>query len=110
MKKKNENKIFKFVFLVLFMSFLVIYLSEATGYYEYKNYKQATLTEEEIRKFEEDVKNGKEIDINEYLTNKDKVYDNNLSQMMSKLSDSLSNTVKSGVENAFKFLSKLVDE
>ena len=67
MKKNNKNKIFKFIFIVFFMSFLVIYFSELTGYYEYQNYKKATLTEEQIKKFEEDVKNGKEVDINKYL-------------------------------------------
>ena len=40
MKKKKSNKIFKFIFMVLIMSFLVIYLSEMAGYYEYKNYQK----------------------------------------------------------------------
>ena len=105
MKKKKSNKIFKFIFMVLIMSFLVIYLSEMAGYYAYTNYPQ-----NEIRKFEEDVKNGVEVDLNDYLATNDKSYYNNLSKMTSKLSDGISNAVKKGVENTFKFLSKIVDE
>ena len=56
MKKNKKNKIFKFIFGLFFMSFLVIYFSELTGYYEYQNYKKTSLTEEQIKKFEEDVK------------------------------------------------------
>lgn len=110
MKKKKKNNIFKFVFLVLLMSFLVVYFSELTGYYEYQNYKKSALTEEQIKQFEEDVANGKEIDLNKYLVVETKNYNNNLSKMASNLSDGISNIVKSGVENTFKFLSRLVDE
>lgn len=110
MKNKKSNKIFKFIFMVLIMSFLVIYLSEMAGYYEYKNYQKKELTEEQIRKFEEDVKNGVEVDLNDYLATNEKSYYNNLSKMTSKLSDGISNAVKKGVENTFKFLSKIVDE
>lgn len=109
MKKKTKNKIFKFVFMVFFLSFLVIYFSELTGYYEYQNHKKATLTEEQIRKFESDVASGKEVDINEYLVVNNTTYNNNLSKLTSKLSDSISNIVESGVESTFKFLSKLVE-
>ena len=109
MKKQTKTKIFKFVFMVFFLSFLVIYFSELTGYYEYQNHKKATLTEEQIRKFESDVASGKEVDINEYLVSDTTTYNNKLSKITSKLSDGISNVVESGVENAFKFLSKLVD-
>ena len=105
MKKKKNNK-----FLMLFMSFLVIYFSEITGYYEYQNHKKTTLTEEQIRKFENDVENGKEIDLNQYLVVENKNYNNKLSKAASKLSDGISNVVKKGVESTFKFLSNLVEE
>lgn len=110
MKKNKKNKIFKFIFTVLLLSFLVIYLSEMAGYYEYKNYQKKEMTEEQIKKFEEDVKNGIEVDLNDYLINDDRIYYNNLSKITSKLSDGISKFVKGGVENTFKFLSKIVDE
>lgn len=110
MKKKKQNKIFKFIFMILFFSFLVIYFSEITGYYQYQNHKKATLTQEQIKKFEDDVASGKQVDINEYLIKNDKTYNNNLSKLTSKLSDYISQIVEGGVKNTFKFLSKLIDE
>ena len=110
MKKNKKNKIYRFIFMVFFMSFLVIYFSELTGYYEYQNHKKATLTEEKIKKFESDVASGKEVDINEYLVVDNMTYNNKLSKLTSKFSDSISSIVQSGVENTFKFLSRLVTE
>lgn len=110
MKKNKKNKVFKFIFMIFFISFLVIYFSELTGYYEYQNYKKSNLTEEQIKKFEKDVQDGKEIDLNEYLIIEDKKYNNTLSKVSNKLSNTISNIVQNGVENTFKFLSKLIDE
>lgn len=110
MKKDKKNKIYKFIFYIFFISFLVIYFSELTGYYEYQNYKKTSLTEEQIKKFEEDIKNGNEVDINQYLVADNKKYNNTLSKLASKFSDGISKIVNSGVEYIFKYISKLVDE
>ena len=110
MKKDKKNKIYKFIFMVFFISFIVVYFSELTGYYEYQNHKKSTLTEEKIKQFEKDVAEGKEVDINNYVVVEEKNYNNGLSKLTSKLSDGISNLVESGVENTFKFLSNLVEE
>ena len=55
MKKDKKKKMFKFIFMMFFLSFLVIYFSELNGYYEYQNHKQTALTEEQIKQFEKDV-------------------------------------------------------
>ena len=110
MKKKKNNKIYRFIFMVFFLSFLVIYFSEITGYYQYQNHKKATLTQEQIKKFENDIAEGKEVDINEYLVADNRTYNNKLSKLTSKLSDGISSVVESGVESTFKFLSRLVTE
>ena len=110
MKKNKKNIIYKFIFSLFFVSFLVIYFSELTGYYEYHNYQKTALTGEHIKKFEEDVRNGNEVDINEYLIVNNKKYNNTLSKLASKLSDSISKLVHNGVEYTFKYLSRLIDE
>lgn len=110
MKKDKKNKFYKFIFMTFFLSFLVIYISEITGYYEYRNYQKKSLTEEQIKKFEEDVASGKEVDINSYMVVENKNYDNKLSKVTSKLSDSISTMVGEGVNQTFKFLSKLMEE
>lgn len=110
MKKKKKNNIYKFIFIIFFTSFLVIYLSEATGYYEYQNYKKTSLTEDQIKKFEDDVKNGNKVDINDYLIIDTRQYDNKLSKLASKLSDGISVFVNNSVEYVFKYISKLIEE
>lgn len=92
------------------MSFLVVYFSELTGYYEYQNYKKSALIEAQIEQFENDVASGKEIDMSKYLIVENKNYNNTLSNLASNLSDGISNIVKSGVDKTFKFLSKFVEE
>lgn len=109
MKKDKKKKFYRFIFMVFFLSFIVVYFSELTGYYEYQNHKKTTLTEEQIKQFEADVASGKEVDINEYLVVENKDYDNGLSKLTSKLSDSISSLIQGGVENTFKFLSRLVE-
>lgn len=110
MKKDKKNTIFKFIFCVFFISFLVIYFSEITGYYEYQNHQKTALTEEQIKKFENDVKNGEKVDIDKYLIINTKSYNNNLSKLASKLSDSISNIVNKSVKYTFKYISKLIEE
>ena len=110
MKKKKNNKLYEFIFMISFLSFLVIYFSELTGYYQYQNHKKTVLTGEQIKKFEKDVASGKEVDINEYLVVDNRIYNNKLSKLMSKLSDGIRFIVQSGVENTFEFLLKLVEE
>ena len=110
MKKKKSNRVLNIIFGILFFSFLVVYFSEVTGYYEYKNHKLSVLTQEQIDKFESDVASGKEIDINDYVVIQNKKYNNKLSKITSKLSDGISKVVKTSVENTFKFLSNLIEE
>ncbi len=110
MKKDKKGKIYKFIFYIFFVSFLVIYFSELTGYYEYQNHQKTTLTEEQIQKFEENIKNGNKVDINEYLISDTRKYNNSLSKLASKISDGISNIVNNGVEYAFKYVLKLIEE
>ena len=58
-----KEKILRTIFLFLFIIYIGIYASNKTGYYEYEMHKKVELTNEQIEKFEEDVKNNKKIDI-----------------------------------------------
>ncbi len=74
------NKILKFLGILVIFGFLFCYFIEYSGYYEYNLHSKKTLTEEEIKRFESDVKNGKNIDINTYFTNNTTDYSNNLTK------------------------------
>ena len=45
-KKKLCNKIFSRILLALFIAFMAIYVSSATGYYEFEQHNKMILTEE----------------------------------------------------------------
>lgn len=104
---KNE-KIGKFVFYVLFISFLVLYFSSLTGYYEYQNHQKTNLTANEIKKFEQDIKEGKDIDIQDYLAT-EITYSNSFSKLTSTLSEKISEFTTTGINESFKYLSKMMD-
>ena len=100
----KSNNIFKFVFLVLFLFFLVLYMSQSFGYYEYNNRKTNTLTEESVKRFEQDIKDGKNIKASDYIK-KDNDYNNKLSKFGLKLS----NIVGSVFDGVMGFLFYEVD-
>ena len=108
--KKKKNRVFKIIFWMFFLSFMLIYFSEITGYYEYKNYQKSTMTTEQIQKFEKDVKSGKKVNPNDYIAADTAHYNNKLSDAANTLSNGLSKLVKGGVENTFKLISNLVNE
>lgn len=108
--KKKKYKLFKVVLYGLMFIYLVIFISADAGYYEYKIHKKTVLTEEQIKKFDADVKNGEYIDINEYIVKDNYTYNNKLSNLAIKVSDKISNVVSGGVKSTFKFLSKFMDE
>ena len=108
-KKRICNKVFSRFFLALFIAFLAIYVSSATGYYEFEQHNKMVLTEEKIREFEQDVAEGKEVDIKNYIVNDKPNYQNNVSKFGNTVSVKLESFVQSGLEATFTFLSKLLE-
>lgn len=107
MNRKTLKRIFHTVFIILFASFLVLFLSQTTGYSEYQNQKQVALTKKQIEKFEKDVSLGKPVDINTYLENTNKDYQNKLSKIGLRISKITGGGIYHLVKQSFKFLSKL---
>lgn len=99
---------FRFFMITLFVIFITLYVSEATGYYDYKQHQKTELTKEKIKQFEQDVKAGKKIDMNNYLEIKEYSYKNNFSQAGLKLSNYVSAKVQKGVKSVFSLLEKLL--
>ena len=109
-KVKLRTKIFRMSFIILFAVYLTVYISNKYGYYEYQKHERVTLTEEQIRKFEQDVKDGKQIDIESYVSDVNKNYQTKLSQAGLNLSNGLANIVKTGVDGFFKYINSVVTE
>lgn len=91
------KKIIKVNVLIIIVSFVIIYVNRNNNYYENKN----ILTNEAIAKFEQDLKDGKEIIPSNYLE-PEKNYNNKASKTILKVSSMIENIVN-------KVLKKLLD-
>lgn len=107
MKEDKKGNILKFVFLVFFMTYAAIYIMVNLGYYEYSSYTKKVFTEEQIKKFEEDIKNGIQLDINDYLVEEENVSKNK--QIGLKISEFIGNCSKKSIEEIFKLLNKVIE-
>lgn len=107
---KKKNKIFKMIFLLCFISYLTFYIAGQTGYYEYNARKKMTFTKEQIEKFENDVKEGKNIDMQEYLKNTDKNYQNKISKATLSLSENISKITRKGINTIFTKIGNAIEE
>lgn len=105
MKKK---KIVKGIIYLVLGVFFLSYFIEKTGYYEYNLQRKKNLTEEEIKRFEEDVRLGKDIDINSYITNDSIDYSNKLTETTSSVSVNLNKYLNRMINNTFSILEKLI--
>ena len=110
MKNKKTNKIMKIIFFLCFISYLTFYIAGQSGYYEYSERKKMTFTKEQIEQFEEDIKNGKNIDIKEYIKNTNKNYQNKISKATLGISENISKYTKKGINTLFTKLGKVVEE
>ena len=104
----DSEKLIKTTFTILFVIFVTIYISQATGYYEYELHKKSELTKEQIQKFEKDVKEGKKVDLEKYSEYNKKDYSNKFSKAGNKFSNFTSKYVEKGIEGTFKIIDSLL--
>lgn len=106
----KKNNIFKIIFCLLMFIYLALYFASASGYYDYKNYKKMVLTEEQINKFEEDVKEGKQINIEDYIVVEKSVQNNKIANVGKKLSFAISSSLSKVLTKVFKTISKFITD
>lgn len=109
-KLKIYNTIFKFVFIILLVAFLTLYISNETGYFEYQQRQNVVLTDKKIKEFENDIKNGVNLDLESYLENTKKNYNNKASRIGLFVSKKIGEYTKGGIEKTFKFLNDLISD
>lgn len=102
------KRLFKFISILVIAIFLFSYFIEISGYYEYNLQSKKNLTEAQIKQFEEDVKAGKEIDLDDYLQDNRIDYSNKLTRTTSEASIKLNQYLKNFLSNTFKMLEKFV--
>ena len=89
MKKKKHNPVLTILF-ILFIVYISLFIAGESGYYENKVNEKIVLTNENIKKFEDDVKNNRDIDLEKYTENNTKDY----SCIASNAGDNFSNFVE----------------
>ena len=106
----NKKKIAKNVFITLFLAFVVSYVIEKTGYYEYNLQNKTIMTNEAISRFEKDLAEGKDVTMEEYVVSTEKDYTSTLTRTTNKVSVKVNEVLKRGIEGVFKIVSTFVEE
>ena len=103
--KKKFNP-FVIIVLLFFIIFISLYFTQLTDLYEYGQYNKMTITKEAMERFESDIANGKDIEVEDYLdTVKD--YTNNASKLGNKTSKFLESVMTDGIKKTFEIISAL---
>ena len=105
----EPGKIFRTILLILFIMFIGLYTSAQAGLIDYQARNKTLMTEEAIKEFESDIKNGKNVDIKKYVVDKNKKYDNGLSKATLKVSNSIGNCVDGILKFFFKKMEKVIN-
>ncbi len=108
MKYETGIKIIRYIFYILFICFVILYCTSMAGYYEYQQRQRVVLTEEKIKQFEEDIKNGRNIDIDDYVQEQE-TFQHASKRMGLKISEVISKYTRKGIENTFKMLNNFVE-
>ena len=104
----KNKKIIKFIGILVVIVFLFSYFLGYSGYYEYNLNSRKGLTEDQMKKFEEDIKNGKEIDLNSYLTKSYVDYSNSLTRTTSEANLRLNDYLRRFLTGGFSILGKFI--
>lgn len=107
MNEKKKTNIFSKVMIILFLLFLICYILSISGYYENKMHLKTTFTEEKMNEFENDVKNGVEIDLNNYIDTSEKNYSNKFTKISDNLGNISCNIFEKGLAGVIEILKAL---
>ena len=107
MKKKKKGRLFWICLVILFVIYMGLYIANSAGYYESKLSDQVKLTSESITKFENDVAQGKDVTIEDYLEKEHKDYANKASKLGLKISKSSEKIMTKGLSKFLKVIGKL---
>lgn len=106
----KKGKIFKSVVLLVFTCYIIVYIISISSYYEYQLQKKTILTNEQIKLFESDISQGKDVSLNDYVVSTEKDYSNSLTKFTYKVASNINKSIKNGVEVCFKLLNNLVSD
>lgn len=94
--KKKKNWFLRLL-CILFVVFLGLYIASISGYYESQVSNKVALTDKAIEQFEQDVLEGKVVDINTYINEETKDYSNKFTDMGDRFSESIQSVLTDGI-------------
>ena len=107
---KKKVKIAKYIFFSLFIAFIISYVIEKSGYYEYNLQNKVIMTNEAMAQFEKDLADGKDVTKEDYVVSTTKDYTSTLTRTTNKVSIKVNQFLKSGIEGVFKIVGTFVEE
>ncbi len=102
---KNGFKIFCVMIIIIF---LILFFSYKNGYYIDKNKEKSILTEEMIKEYENDLKNGVDVSQKEYVVLSDS-YDNKYTKASLKISKQIENVFDKVIKYIFNRVSTRIN-
>ena len=106
----NKKKLIKNIFICLFLAFVVSYVIEKTGYYEYNLQNKTIMTNEAMARFERDLAEGKDVREEDYVVSTEKDYTSTLTRTTNKVSIEVNKFLKKGIEGVFRIVGTFVEE
>ena len=107
---KKKKKIVNYVLTIMFLSFVISYVIEKSGYYEYNLQNKTIMTNDAMARFEKDIADGKDVTLEDYVVTTEKDYTSSLTRTTNKVSVKVNNFLKKGIEGVFKIVGTFVEE
>lgn len=103
---KKKKNIFAIIMTLFFIVFISLYFTGLTDMYEVKQHNKMVMTKEAMQKFEKDISEGRDIEIENYLDIVED-YTNDASRLGNKTSKLFENIMSKGIIKTFKLIGKL---
>ena len=104
------DKKIRFIIIIILIIFISSYYVSNSGYYEYHLQEKTILTNKKIKEFEEDIKNNKDIDVKDYLSDSNIDYTNSFTNLVYGVSDGGTKITRKILKRLFKRLRYLVED
>ena len=102
-------KTFKIIMIVLVLAFLLLFLSYENGYYRSLNKEKMLLTDEKIKEYEEDLKNGVDVSSKSYVVTPQE-YDSPYTREILNISSIIEKGLSNMIKYIFQKVGNIVDE
>ena len=104
----KKEKVVKLLIISLILVFLGLFFIYQNGYYENMVGKKTKLTNEQIEKFESDVKEGRDVLINDYIE-KEINYQTKSGNASLKIANKIESVIDTGIKFLFRKISTAIE-